>query len=345
MDVTQPLSMSALIQAIKNTKFSRRKQASERIQLYHAGLIPPRRVDVENNRCGTTITYICADTDCKVRITVRRFKIKGEGVYWAVCEDKDEQWEHSLLCEKVVSIPMKTAATLLKDVKAKGKELINVMRDRGLNFGGSQAKQCALTHREHVYANRLAVKIEQARNDTGDINLLPGILNEFASKNLGSHVAFEFDESYFKRCVIVSKMSIAMFHANYLRKLFSIDRGFWKHKSGKQYKLLLISASTGNNDNCSVARSIVDGEKRENIVWVLNELKKAGIDLNSPDVATITDEGKAILSAIESENPHGKHMICANHWIGNRIGVWEKKGTNTKTLFWELVYLNLITLL
>ena len=124
----------------------------------------------------TKITYICDDKDCKVRVTTRRFKLKDVGVYWAVCPTEDELWEHSFSCEKVVNVPLKAVAAVMKDVRASGKELINILRERNFNIGGSQVKQCAITQKEHVYAYRLATKIDQIRNDNGDINMLPGIL-------------------------------------------------------------------------------------------------------------------------------------------------------------------------
>ena len=46
------------------------------------------------------------------------------------------------------------------------------------------------------------------------------------------------------------------------------------------------------------------GETTENIDWVLDRLKSVGLDLNSKDVATISDERKAILKAINIIHYH-----------------------------------------
>ena len=162
---TQPASLSSSIEVIKRTRFLRRKHAFEKIQLHHASLSPPRRLKAEDNTCGTKVTYICADTKCKVRITIRRFRLRDAGIFWGVCNEKDDLWEHSPECEKVVSVPLSAAATLLKDVRASGKELINIMREKSFNFGGDEAKECSFTRREHVYANRIAKKIRQMRNE------------------------------------------------------------------------------------------------------------------------------------------------------------------------------------
>ena len=112
----------------------------------------------------------------------------------------------------------------------------------------------------------------------------------------------------------------SMYQHGFLRKLFAIDGGFWKHPSGKAYKLLLVESTTGNHENCCVAWAIVDGETTENIDWVIARLKSADVDLNCKDVATISDEGKAILKAINNSLALSFHMACAKHWIGNHSG-------------------------
>ena len=138
------------------------------------------------------------------------------------------------------------------------------------------------------------------------------------------------------RCVVVSQLSIAMFRAGYLRCIFAIDCGFWKHASGKKYKLLLIESTTGNNENCCVAWAIVDGESTANVIWVIEQIRLSGIELNDSKVATISDEGKAILRAINIQLPLSFHMTCAKHWIGRQSGKWETTGKK-ESLFWKLV--------
>ena len=168
------------------------------------------------------------------------------------------------------------------------------------------------------------------------ITQLPAILRAYTEANEGSYAEYEASNNLLTRCLIVSQLSISMYHHSFLRKLFAIDCGFWKNSMGKSYKLLLIESTTGNNENCCVAWAIVDGETTDNVDWVLDRLKIAGVDLNTKDVATISDEGKAILKAISNSLPLSFHMTCAKHWLGNHPGKWEVAG-NKDNLFWKMV--------
>ena len=87
-----------------------------------------------------------------------------------------------------------------------------------------------------------------------------------------------------------------------------------------------------------MAWGIVDGETSDNVNWVLEQLEAAGIHLNRPDVATISDEGKALLKAINMSLPLSFHMTCAKHWLGNHPGSWRLSGKKD-SLFWKMVIL------
>ena len=141
------------------------------------------------------------------------------------------------------------------------------------------------------------------------------------------------EENYFRRCVIITYRAINAFKVGYLRKLFSTDCGFWKHPAGKQYKLVLVYGTTGNNSNMTVSWGVIDGEKIQNIAWILGCMEASEINCNSINQAWISDGSKAITTAIAEVAPQSFRLACAKHWIGNhRKGSWGQG----QSLFWSL---------
>ena len=98
-------------------------------------------------------------------------------------------------------------------------------------------------------------RIDQLQSEMMDdtITQLPAILKVYTEYNEGAFADYQEVDNILSRCGIISEISISMYQHGFLRKLFAIDGGFWKHSCGKAYKLLLIESTTGNNENCSVA--------------------------------------------------------------------------------------------
>ena len=338
------LRLKAAIHTLKSSRYSNRSEANLAIQVFHASLSVPKHLKAEDNRCGHRVTLRCIEDQCPVNVSIRKFEVQGAS-FWAVYEKKGviEEWRHGFYCNKIASCPVKVQAILLKDTTCKGTDLISVAKQRKISVGGGQLFDSNVSHRHHVAASRLKAELIKSQKKDNDIMRLPGIFDEFKRSNPGSHAVYHVDEVdeqvfVFKRCLIVPQLSISMFQCDYLRHLYAIDCGHWSNVDERAYKLLLIYATTGNNQNCVVAWAIVDGEKKENILWVYRELKLAGVDLNSPKIATISDQGSALLSSIADGLPDSFRITCCQHWLGNHPGSWGKDSSGTKNnLFWRLV--------
>lgn len=288
------------IDEIKQFKFANRQDAIDTLQMYHARLNPPKKLKKVVETCGTHATYCCIDEDCPVRVSVKQIT-KNYQKSWVVFnrENYPETWIHGSLCEAIVSLSNKTAAYLLKDVESRGRDLIMKAREHGIHLGGDEALASDLKSRHFKAAARLRQYMSLIQNEQMDESIpqLPEILRAYTDANEGSYADYQTINNLLTRCVIVSQISISMYQHGFLRRLFAIDCGFWKNTTGKCYKLLLVESTTGNNENCCVAFAIVDGETTDNVDWVLDRLKVAGVDLNKTDIATISDEGKALLKA------------------------------------------------
>jgi hypothetical protein len=170
-------------------------------------------------------------------------------------------------------------------------------------------------------------------NDAQLIEKLPSLLRQFETLNPGCKTFVDATENgVFKRCAVITQRSIIYFQTDYVRKLFSIDCGFWKSGVGKEYKLLLIFGSTGNNTNLTVLWAIVDGETKDNIMWALDCLSEADIHTNNTNIAFLSDEGLGIVHGLEERAPLSAKFLCSKHWIGNHKG-WGQRDA----LFWHLV--------
>ena len=183
-------------------------------------------------------------------------------------------------------------------------------------------------------AGRVTAELNKIQRAENNINKLPGLFKVYLHENPGAYANYVVEGNVFKRCILIPQLSIAMFKHGYLRNLFSVDCGHWRNTDNRDYKLLLIYATTGNNQNCTLVWSIVDGEKKTNILWVFQELRIAGVELNSFDIATISDQGSALLSAIKDGLPKSFHLTCAQHWIGNHPRNWVVDNDN---IYWKLV--------
>ena len=291
------------IDDIKSAMFKNRKNAFECLQLFHAQLKPPKKLKSIIENKGNRVTYRCVDEDCSVRISIKSVSRAGQS-YWIIYDRGGcykEEWQHGVYCESVVSLSTRTAAHLLcNQDSCSSRDLIYKARDQGINVGGPQTFDSDITNKHMKAAGRIKHHISAIKNIylEDHIGKLPALLDTFRFENKGSFASYLVESNFLKSCVVVSQLSISMFTHGYLRNIFAIDCGYWKHPSGKQYKLLLIESTTGNNENCCVAWAIVDGETTANVSWVFNQLTIAGIELNQNTIATITDEGKALLKAI-----------------------------------------------
>ena len=337
------IRLKAAILALRNCTFSNRSEAKHAIQVFHGSLPTPKHLKAEDNSLGNRVTLRCSDERCAVNVSIRKFERKG-AMYWGIYDKKgvSEEWTHGFYCNKIASCPAKVQAHLLRDVTSQGTELINAAKQRNISLGGSQIFDSNVSDRHRMAASRVRLELVKLQRKDNDIMRLPGIFDEFKKSNPGSHAVYHVDEveevNVFKRCLIVPQLSISMFQCGYLRHLYAIDCGHWSSTDERAYKLLLIYATTGNNQNCIVAWAIVDGEKKENILWVYRELKLAGVDLNSPKIATIADQGSALLSSIAEGLPQSFHITCSKHWLGNHPGSWGKDSNGGKNnLFWKLV--------
>ena len=337
------IRLKAAILALKSSRYSKRSEAKHAIQVFHGSLHVPKHLKAEDNSLGNRVTLRCSDDRCSVNVSIRKFEQKGAS-FWAIYDKEGvtEEWTHGFYCNKIASCPVKVQARLLKDVTCKGIDLITVAKQRKISLGGSLIFNSNLSHRHHMAASRLKAELVKSQKKDNDIMRLPGIFDEFKRKNPGSHAVYHVDEveevNVFKRCLIVPQLSISMFQYGYLRHLYAVDCGHWSNVDERAYKLLLIYATTGNNQNCVMAWAVVDGEKKENILWVYRELKLAGVDLNSPKIATIADQGSALLSSIAEGLPESFHITCSRHWLGNHPGSWGKDSIGGKNnLFWKLV--------
>ena len=260
------------IAEIKQCMFPRRQDGIDCLQVYHAKLTPPKKLKKVKENLGTRVTYCCVDVDCPVRISLKELS-KNSQKFWVVYDRAKypENWEHGPLCEAVVSLSNHVAAYLLKDVDSRGRDLIMKAREQGVNLGGDQALASDLTSRHFKAAARLRQRIDQLQSEMMEdtITQLPAILKVYSESNEGAFADYQEVDNILSRCVIISQISISMYQHGFLRKLFAIDGGFWKHPYGKAYKLLLIESTTGNNENCSVAWAIVDGETTENLLSTL----------------------------------------------------------------------------
>ena len=258
------LRCQAAVKVIKDTHFNSRREANLAIQVHHGSLPVPKQLKAENNDCGNRVTLRCMDERCPVNISVRKFEKKGT-TFWRVYDKKGiaEEWSHGFYCTKVASCSVKVQAELLKDVTSKGSDLITAAKKRNISVGGVQSFESNLSNRHHVAASRLKTELARRQKRDNDIMRLPGILDDFKRRNPGSHAVYHVDEredvNIFKRCLIVPQLTVSMFKSGYLRHLYAIDCGHWSNVDERAYKLMLIYATTGNNQNCVVAWGIVDG--------------------------------------------------------------------------------------
>ena len=329
------IRVQASVLKIKETAYKCRRDANRAIQLHHASLSVPKHLIGEDNSCGYRVTLRCIEDCCPVTVSIRQFR-EGGNKCWRVY-DRDgikEEWTHSFFCNKVASIPVGVAADLLKDETARGKDLFLKAKQKGICLGGAQVSSSGVSHVQHVAASRVSRELNKMQRAENNINKLPGVLQAYLKENPGAHAAFVVEDNVFKRCLLVPQLSISMFKHGFLRKLFSIDCGHWRNIDNRDYKLLLIFGSTGNNNNCTLVWAIVDGERKNNILWAFEELKVAGVDLNSSDVATLSDQGSAIVSAIKEALPNSFHLTCAKHWLGNHPRNW---GDSNDNIYWKLV--------
>ncbi|MQL98456.1 hypothetical protein Taro_031161 [Colocasia esculenta] len=79
--------------------------------------------------------------------------------------------------------------------------------------------------------------------------------------------------------------------------------------------ILAASALNGNNEIFSVAYSIVDSETYDNLVWFLQNLKKAL--LSDRRIAFLSDMGKGLKEAIPDIFPNDHYGYCFQHIMQN----------------------------
>ena len=225
--------LPATVEDIRQFHFTSRKAAFECIQLYHGSLHPPRKLKMIKENIGTRVTYCCVDKDCPVRVSLKLVS-RDSQKSWIVYDSDGhkDMWTHGPLCECVVSLSKcvvslstKTAAHVLKDIDGNGRDLVLKARERGINLGGRQVSANDITINQMKAARRVKVQIATLNGSAiGDlICKLPSLLNEYKKSNFGAFTSLKFQENVLKSCLLVSQLSIIMFHNNYLRNLLAID--------------------------------------------------------------------------------------------------------------------------
>ena len=126
----------------------------------------------------------------------------------------------------------------------------------------SQPAASGISHAHHVAAGRVTAELNKIQRAENYINKLSGLFKVYLHESPGAFANYVVEGNVFKRCILIPQLSIAIFENGYLKILFPVDCGHWKNTDNRDNKLLLIYATTGNNQNCTLVWSIVDGEKK-----------------------------------------------------------------------------------
>ena len=248
------LRIQVSIVKIMGSEYPSRTAANEAIQLYHASLITLKHLVAIDNASGRRVTLRCFDESCQVKVSIRQFA-NGGSPYWQIYNRKGvaEEWHHGFFRNNIPSFPAKIAAKLLKDEVSRGKHLCLQAKKKRINLGGSQPTITGISHAHHVAAGRVTAelnKIQRAENYY--MNELSGPFKVYP----GAYANYVVEGKVFKRCILIPQLSIAMFKHGYLKILF------WKNTDNRDNKLLPIYGTTGNDQNCTLVWSVVDGEKK-----------------------------------------------------------------------------------
>lgn len=79
-----------------------------------------------------------------------------------------------------------------------------------------------------------------------------------------------------------------------------------------RFPLMQMVGVTSTDKTFSVAQSFIMGEKQENYVWVLENLKRV-MDTDRLPTVIVTDRDLALMNAIEKVFPNAKHLLCRWH--------------------------------
>ncbi|CAH9050571.1 unnamed protein product [Cuscuta europaea] len=84
-----------------------------------------------------------------------------------------------------------------------------------------------------------------------------------------------------------------------------------------------------------LAWAVVEGKNNESWEWFFIQLHMALGQINDDELTIISDEHRAILSAVQKVLPRAEHRHCARHIYAN----WHKnhKGDELKMAFWKVV--------
>jgi hypothetical protein len=289
-------------------------------------------------------TILCKEKGCAFLVSCKSCTRRDHIEFWSIYERKSfpSCFTHSECCIRNGNIGPKLLSEVLSkqcpEIFCNGSSASKIMEQLRLNHGislGSYHLDVGQNPNAKVVVYRLTKYISQELhgNDVELIERLPSLMRHFEFLNPGCKTFIEATEDgLLKRCAAVTQRSIWYFKSNYVRKLFSIDCGFWKNAVGKEYKLILILASTGNNTNLTVLWGIVDGETKDNIMWALECLGVADIHTNNSNIAFISDEGLGIVHGLQQGAPLAAKFLCSKHWIGNHKG-WGHKDA----LYWTLI--------
>jgi hypothetical protein len=311
------------IDQLKNTFWASAGDAVKACCAWHLALYPCKCISrLYPKDQGSRVTLVCVDEDCTFILHLKLFR-KAAGNYWRLVSTRDHERNENLThnvfgCQRKEASP-KLAAKVLQHTAATGETLVKQARAMGLHIG-KPGEVTGYTPQNATYISRVLQekKVLNSATVEAKIRLLPSLLKSFEDANPGAFCSLQhYATGELRRLVIIDQWCKAAYKSGFLRKLFAIDGGFYPYKEATKYKLICIVATDGDNKNISVAISIADGETADNITWIFDELLKNGIDINCPDVVTISDEGAGILKALKERVGNAKHITCLQHWMGN----------------------------
>jgi len=332
---------------LKEMKFRKRKNLTSIIKFMEVAKRNYKKKLCVTNDNGNHYTLICSERGCAFSISCKSAIGENHNIFWSISERKlfPECLNHSEFCLRRANVGPRLLSEVLSklcpEILCDGSTYAELLTRLRLEYGislGSYGFHVGQNPSANVAVCRLKKYITNILhgNDAQLIEKLPSLLRQFETLNPGCKTFVDATENgVFKRCAVITQRSIIYFQTDYVRKLFSIDCGFWKSGVGKEYKLLLIFGSTGNNTNLTVLWAIVDGETKDNRMWAMDCLSEAGSTPTIPTSLSYLMKVWVLSTASRKEHHYRRNFYVPN--IGSattRAGVREMHyfGTSCKTV-------------
>ncbi|MQL95137.1 hypothetical protein Taro_027802 [Colocasia esculenta] len=208
--------------------------------------------------------------------------------------ETSKKWVANVVKGKLVDKPTYRASEIMRDIR----------RDYGISIPYHQA----------WWGKEVAVS-----SLYGDFRTSYHMLNWYSERALQSNprlvlsLKVDPETQRFKRFFICFQASAYGFEVGCRPILFLDGTHVKQHRV--QGVILAASALNGNNELFTVAYSIADSETYDNLVWFLQNLKKAL--LSDRRIAFLSDRGKGLKEAIPDIFPNDHHGYCFQHIMKN----------------------------